>query len=61
MIASIVSTAFIVKKYMLSTANLDYTRTTEEDAYEFDNLLNHSDDEEDDTEVFEFDDTNNRS
>jgi hypothetical protein len=70
MIASVGSTAFIVKKYMLSSANLDYTRPTEDDTYEFDNLLNDSDDddddqddeeEEDDAEPFEIDDTNHRS
>lgn len=48
MVASIASTAFIVKRYMLSS---DYTRAAEEegDSYEFDNLL-----QEDN--VFELDD-----
>lgn len=48
MLASIGSTAFIVKKYMLNMTNIDYTRPTEDDTYEFDNLLNHSDDDDTD-------------
>jgi hypothetical protein len=63
MIASVGSTAFIVKKYMLSSANLDYNRPTEEDTYEFDNLLNHSDEDEDeeDAETFDMDDSDHRN
>lgn len=38
-IASVASTGFIVKKYMLSSTNISYTRPTEEDAFEFDNLI----------------------
>lgn len=59
MIASVASTAFIVKKYMLSTTQLSYTRPTEEDAFEFDNLLNDSnneDDDDDENEQLDFDD-----
>ncbi|KAK4510480.1 uncharacterized protein ATC70_004910 [Mucor velutinosus] len=56
MIASVASTAFIVKKYMLSTTQLSYTRPTEEDAFEFDNLLNDSNNDEDEDEQLDFDD-----
>ncbi|KAI9361747.1 peptidase S8/S53 domain-containing protein [Pilaira anomala] len=49
MVASLASTAFIVKKYMLSTNNISYARPTEDDTYEFDNLLaeGETDDDED--------------
>lgn len=56
MIASVASTAFIVKKYMLSNTQLSYSRPTEEDAFEFDNLLNDSNNEEDEDEELDFDD-----
>jgi hypothetical protein len=52
MIGSVSSTAFIVKKYMLSTSNISYTRPTEDDTYEFDNLLSN----ENEQEEFLFDD-----
>lgn len=57
MIVSVASTAFIVKKYMLSTTQLSYSRPTEEDAFEFDNLLNESNDENE----LDFDDDNDDS
>lgn len=70
MIGSVVSTAFIVKRYMLSTANLSYTRPTEEDTYEFDNLLSSNEnvddifdddsDEQGDEQVFELEDDRDR-
>ncbi|KAI8647352.1 peptidase S8/S53 domain-containing protein [Parasitella parasitica] len=61
MIASIASTAFIVKKYMLSTAQLNYSKPTEEDAFEFDNLLNDesNNDDDDSIEGFQVDKSNN--
>lgn len=42
MLASLASTAFIVKKYMLGTH--EYSKPTEEDTFEFDNLLTHESD-----------------
>jgi kexin len=69
MIVSIASTAFIVKKYMLSSTQLSYSRPTEEDAFEFDNLLNESNDEneldfddnsDDSIEAFDVEDDYNR-
>lgn len=69
MIASVASTAFIVKKYMLSTTQLSYSRPTEEDAFEFDNLLNEENEDEDEqldfdddsVEAFQIDDGNNNT
>lgn len=44
-VASLASTAFIVKKYMLFTPKITYTRPTEEDAFEFDNLISNDGDD----------------
>lgn len=45
MLLSLASTAYVVKKYMLGTQQ--YVKPTEEDTYEFDNLLTQDESEED--------------
>ncbi|KAG2232662.1 hypothetical protein INT48_006841 [Thamnidium elegans] len=50
MVVSLASTAFIVKKYMLATSNINYARPTEDDTYEFDNLLAENESDEDESE-----------
>lgn len=44
MLLSLASTAYVVKKYMLGTH--EYVKPSEEDTYEFDNLLTHDSDED---------------